>query len=67
MTSTTSGKRRRPPSDEHMTRIEISESAWRQFRMAAIKMDTTIPALLGAVVESYLARRRRAAEDRVQQ
>jgi hypothetical protein len=53
-------------SNIRMTRVEIPETTWRQFRMAAIKMDTTTPALLGAVVESYLARRRRAAEDRVE-
>jgi hypothetical protein len=45
-----------------MTRVEIPEASWRQFRMLAIKMGTTTPEMLGAVIESYLARRRKDAE-----
>lgn len=44
-----------------MTRIEIPEASWRAFRMVAIKMGVKSPELLGAVVESYLARRKRSA------
>ncbi len=45
-----------------MTRIEIPEASWRQFRMAAIKMGITAPQLLGGVVESYLTRRKKDLE-----
>jgi hypothetical protein len=45
-----------------MTRIEIPEASWRAFRMLAIKMGTTTPEMLGAVVESYLNRRRKDLE-----
>ncbi len=49
-------------SNIRMTRIEIPEASWRQFRMAAIKMGTDTPSLLGAVVESYLTRRKKGSE-----